>query len=1198
MKTAFKLNISSIAMPRRCLQLAAHCCGQAFLWLVFIVSARGAEIDVSKLPPPAPAVDFTADIQPLLETACVRCHGAEKQKGKFRLDTRAGMMAGGENGLAIVAGNSAKSPLIHYVTRLVEDLEMPPRKESALSSAQIGQLRAWIDHGAVWPEQLVLQPKTVEAGKPDAARIAALPPAVARTVDFIADIQPLFAEHCYQCHGPKRQEAGFRLDHKPTVLRGGELGVAIVPGKSADSLLIHLVGGVRDEVMPKEGPRLTGEQIGVLRAWIDQGAAFPDSASVVLKDARDHWAFKPVRRPPLPAVTHGDWVRTPIDAFILARLEQEHLAPSPEADRTTLLRRLSLDLIGLPPTIAEVDAFLADTAPDAYAKQVDRLLASPHYGERWGRHWLDIARYADSDGYEKDKPRSVDFYRDWVINAFNRDLPYNEFIIDQLAGDLLPHATQDQIVATGFLRNSMINEEGGVDPEQFRMEAMFDRMETVGRSMLGLTIQCAQCHNHKYDPILQEDYYRLFAFLNNDNDAQPLVYTPDEQAARAAVLRQVHDQEIALQRASPGWEERLAAWEEEIAKRPQPEWTVIQPVVEDISTGGQRYLPQPDGSFLTAGYQPTKHEALLTVTTAVQGITAFRLEVLTDENLPAHGPGRSHLGTFALTEFKVEAAPMHEAAKRAAVTFASAVSDLEPAPETPVHSEFNEKEPVHRVIGPARYAIDGNGETAWSNDVGPGRRNQDCFAIFVAAKPITNAGGSELTIKLVQNHGGWNSDDLQAENLGHFRLAITTAADPASDTLPHAIRTILACPRAQRTPEQAEALFSYWRTTVPAWHEANAAIDAAWTHYPVGTTQLVLSQRQTPRETHILKRGDWLKPTRTVTPGVPAFLNPLPANAPPTRLTLAQWLVDPSAPTSARVFINNLWQHYFGTGIVSTVEDLGSQSEAPSHPELLDWLASEFIEHGWSIKHIHRLIVTSAAYRQSSHITPALYLRDQFNRLLAHGPRFRVDGEVVRDIQLSASGLLNPAIGGRSVMPPAPDFLFKPPASYAPFPWIEETGTERYRRAIYTYRRRSTPYPMLQAFDTPEGNVSCSRRGRSNTPLQALMTLNETLAVEAARALARRMLIEGGMTDADRITYGFRCCLSRLPSASERETLLHVIDKQRSRIADGWVDALEVSGLKPDALGAFPAGTTPRQVAAYTVVARVLLNLDETITKE
>ncbi len=984
---------------------------------------------------------------------------------------------------------------------------------------------------AAWPDALVLHAAAADAGAPDAERLAALPPAAGRSVDFVTEVQPIFAKQCYQCHGPKRQEAGFRLDHKATVLRGGDLGAAVMPGRSRDSLLIHLVGGLRDEVMPKEGPRLTAEQIGVLRAWIDQGAAFPDSASVVLRDPHDHWAFKPVQRPVIPAVQQATWVRNPIDAFVLARLEQEALAPAPEADLaspccggsawiSSACRRPSARSMPSSPMAIPTPTRSRSTACSHRRTMANAgaAIGSMLRAMRTATATRRTSRAASSSIATGSSARSTATCR--TATSSSTSSPATS----------CPGAGQDEIVATGFLRHSMINEEGGVDPEQFRMEAMFDRMETVGRSMLGLTIQCAQCHNHKYDPITQEDYYRLFAFLNNDNEAQPLVYTRDEQAAAAEVLRLIGEREAAMQRDAPGWQERMAAWEDEVGRRPQPQWTVIQPVVEDISTGGQKYLPQADGSFITAGYQPTKHEAVLTITTAVEGITAFRLEALSDAGLPAQGPGRSHLGTFALSEFKVEAAPAHDAAKRTAVAFASAVSDLEPAPDTPVRSEFNEKEPVHRVIGPARYAIDGNGDTAWSNDVGPGRRNRDCFAIFVAAQPIANPGGSALTIKLAQNHGGWNSDDLQAENLGRFRLSITTAADPASDNLPRSIRDILALPRGQRSREQAAALFGYWRTTVPAWNQANEAIAALWRRHPEGTTQLTLTQRQVARPTHVLKRGDWLKPSRSVTAAIPAFLGALPADAPPTRLALAKWLVDPKTPTTARTFINNMWQHYFGTGIVGTVEDLGTQCEAPSHPELLDWLASEFMEHGWSIKRMHRLIVTSATYRQSSRITPALYQRDQFNRLLAHAPRLRVDGEVVRDIQLAVSGLLNPAIGGRSVMPPAPEFLFKPPASYAPFPWIEETGDQRYRRAIYTYRRRSTPYPMLQAFDTPEGNVSCSRRGRSNTPLQALMTLNETLAVEAARALARRMLVEGGTGDAERIAFGFRCCVGRRPA--------------------------------------------------------------------
>ncbi len=1012
------------------------------------------------------------------------------------------------------------------------------------------------------------------------------------------EVQPLLANSCYECHGPKKQEAEFRLDHKPTVFLGGELGPAIVPGKGAESLLVQFVAGLRDEgVMPKKGPRLEPAQISLLRAWIDQGADFPDSASVTIKDNRDHWAWKAPLKPSLPEIHGRDWPKNEVDLFILARLEKEGLHPSPEAGKAVLLRRLSLDLIGLPPTLKELDAFLADDSADAYPKQVERLLASPHYGEKWARHWLDAARYADSDGFEKDKPRFAYFYRDWVVKAFNRDLPYDQFIIEQLAGDQLPNPTQDEIVATGFLRNSMINEEGGVDPEQFRMEAMFDRMDCIGKSVLGITIQCCQCHNHKYDPITQKEYYRLFAFLNNDSEGQSVVYSADAQMKRAGLLRQISEIEQKLQHETPDWADRMANWEDEVKKQALPEWVVVQAPFEDISTDGSKYLLQKDGSFLAQGYAPTKHSPKVTIKTDLKDISAFRLELLNDSNLPAHGPGRSLKGTCALTEFEVSAAPANEPKKTAKVKLVKATADFEDPPESPLESYFDDRSGKKRVTGPVDYALDGKDETAWGMDAGPGRRNVPHNAVFVAEHPISNDQGTLLTFTLKQNHGGWNSDDLMTNNLGRFRLSITSTPNAEADRIPARVREILQAPREQRTPAQVAAVFAYWRTTVPEWKEANARIEELWRQHPEGTTQIVLTARVEMRDTRLLKRGDWLKPGPPVVAGVPSVLPPLPADAPLTRLTLAKWLVDPKAPTTARVLVNRLWQQYFGIGLVATAEDFGMQCEAPSHPELLDWLACEFMEHGWSVKAMQRLIVESAAYRLFSVVTPDLYQRDNYNRLLARGPRFRVDAEIVRDIALSTSGLLNPEIGGRSVMPPAPDFLFKPPASYAPFPWIEETGPERYRRALYTLRRRSTPYPLLQAFDAPNGDTSCVRRSRSNTPLQALLTLNETLSMEAARAFARHILEEGGPTDPDRIDYAYRRCLSRLPTPAEREELLKLMDKQRSRIAEGWLDSWSLATGKNER-PLLPPNTTPSQLATYTVVSRVLLNLDETITKE
>ena len=1067
-------------------------------------------------------------------------------------------------------------------------------------------------------------------------------------IDFGREIQPIFQSSCFPCHAGEKPKAELRLDNQSLAMKGGISGALILPGNSKDSRLMQRILGANGEKrMPLGRAALKPEQIELLRRWIDEGVAWPDSDEAKIQQ---HWAFVPPVRPVVPVVKNKAWVRNPIDSFVLARLEKEGLTPSAEADQVTLLRRLSLDLIGLPPTIEEVDAFLKDASPTAYQKQVERLLASPHYGERWGRHWLDVARYADSDGYEKDKLRNVWFYRDWVINSLNHDKPYDQFVIEQIAGDLLPDATQDQIVATGFLRNSMINEEGGVDPEQFRMEAMFDRMDAIGKGILGVTIQCAQCHNHKFDPLKQEEYYRLFAFLNNSHEANIAAYTPAEQMKRATIFSRTREIEAKLQEVKPDWLERMTVWEAQV-KRDQPEWTIVRPTVDDISNGGQKYIPLKDGSFLAQGYAPTKHRVKMTVRTEVQNITAFRLELLNDPNLPLGGPGRSPKGTGALTEFEVDAAPASDEKKISRIKIAKATADLT-QPEKELEPIFDDKSKRRRVTGPIEFAIDGKDETAWGIDAGPGLRNLPRKAVFVAEEPIRHEGGTILTFYLKQNHGGWNSDDNQSNNLGRLRLSITTATKAVADPLPAGVREILSIPREQRTRAQVDTLFSYWRTTIPEWTSDNQQIAELWKQHPEGSSQLVLDERTERRETHLLKRGDFLKPDQTVTPGVPSFLNPLPSSvngAPANRLSFAKWLVDRRAPTTARSQVNRIWQGYFGTGIVATSEDLGRQSETPSHPELLDWLAVEFMEplmqrdgatgrlstgeshggdtatrrmgdtanekHGiesrtqnpepgtrnslpWSLKHIHRLIVNSATYRQASKVTPAGYAKDPYNRLLARGPRFRVEGEIVRDIALVASGLLNEKTGGPSVFPPSPEFLYLPPTSYGPKIWNEAKGDERYRRALYTFRYRSVPYPMLQTFDAPNGDLACVRRAHSNTPLQALTTLNEPLFMEAARALALKTINEGGPTDAQRLNYAFRRVLSRRPTPRESAELLGLLNRQKQRFVAGELNPWNLATNDPDKALLLPKGATMDQLAAWTALSRVLLNLDEAITKE
>ncbi len=1021
--------------------------------------------------------------------------------------------------------------------------------------------------------------------------VSAAEPSTGAKIDFARDIRPILSNNCFACHGPDpaARKAKLRLDVPEGAFKASASGAkAVVAGNIEGSdLYQRIIATDADEQMPpaKSGKSLKPDEVARIKTWIEQGAVL-----------NRHWSFIPPTRRDLPKVAETSWIKNPIDAFVIARLEKEALKPAPEADKTTLIRRLSLDLVGLPPTTDEVNAFLADDSALAYEKVVDRLLRSPHYGERWGRLWLDAARYADSDGYEKDKLRQVWFYRDWVINALNRDLPYNDFIIDQIAGDLIPNATQDQVVATGFLRNSMINEEGGVDPEQFRMEAMFDRMDAIGKGVLGLTIGCGQCHSHKYDPLTQEEYYKMFAYLNDTHEANVAVYTPDEQQLRAEIFRKIHEIEDGLKHKTPDWAEKQAAWEKTVVSN-QPEWSVIQPVVDDISNGGQKYLPLPDGSFLAQGYAPTKHRVKMTARTDLKKISAFRLELLNDPNLPLNGPGRSIKGTGALTEFEVEAAPADAPNKPQRIKIAIASADVNP-PEAQLESIFDDKSKRKRITGPVGFAIDGKEESAWGIDVGPGRRNVPRKAVFVAEKPIDFSTGTILNIYLKQNHGGWNSDDNQNCNLGRIRLSVTAAPNAVADALPKDVRAALAVPADKRTPGQTRAVFSYWRTTVKEWTDANAAIEDQWKRFPEGSSQLVLAPRDMPRTTSILNRGDFLKPTKAVEPGVPAFLNPLPPGSSFDRLTFARWLVDRQAPTTARAEVNRAWQAFFGIGLVSTPEELGSQGDAPSHPELLDWLAVEFMDSGWSRKALHRKIVTSATYRQSSKVSADLYARDPYNRLIARGPRFRVDAELVRDIALAASGLLEPKVGGPSVFPPAPDFLFQPPVSYGPKVWPESKGAERYRRAVYTFRYRSVPYPVLQTFDAPNGDFACVRRSRSNTPLQALATLNEPEFLECARALALKTVREGGKADAERLDFAFRRCLARKPSASEASALLELLNKETTRFSSPGINPWDLAASDVSEKPTLPEGVRPAQLAAWTAVSRVLLNLDETITKE
>jgi mono/diheme cytochrome c family protein len=813
-------------------------------------------------------------------------------------------------------------------------------------------------------------------------------------VDFARDVQPLFQKRCFLCHGPQQQMSGLRLDQKESAAR------VIQPGKGSASRLIRMVSGTGSRVMPPVGPRLTSAEIAMLSAWIDEGAPWGDSAPPAV-----HWSFRKIGRPEPPAVRARAWVRNPIDQFILAKLDAEGIAPSPEAPKTVLLRRVTLDLTGLLPTTQEVEAFLEDHRPDAYERVVDRLLNSPHYGEKWGRYWLDLARYADSDGYEKDRARPWAWrYRQWVIDALNQDMPFDEFTIEQLAGDLLPSRTTEMLVATGFNRNTLTNREGGTDPEQFRDEQVLDRTATLGTVWLGLTVGCAQCHDHKFDPISQKEFYQLAAFFNTQEEVNIPAPMPGEVGPYLQA-RPGYDQKRAALLAEYKMSEAEADWEDKLR------YAALHPGEHD------------DWSF---AYGEFTHN-----------IDNAKKVLFLDRSR------RSELQEHAMMDY-----------------FLSACGNLYP--------------------------------------------KQHCQDLKV----------SEVRAKL----------------------------NELDQTLPP---------------------FSY----AP-----------------------VLVESDTPPKTYIHVKGDWRQRGEEVQPGTPAVLPPLPSGVKPTRLVLARWLVSPDNPLTARVAVNRIWQELFGRGIVKTSEDFGTQGDAPTHPELLDWLASEYMARGWSTKQMIRLIVTSSTYRQSSKARPDVTARDPENALLARQSRLRLPAELIRDVTLEAAGLLDARIGGPSVRPPQPKGVAE--LSYGgSVKWHESTGADRYRRGMYILFQRTVPYPMLMNFDEPNSNLSCTRRERTNTPLQALNLLNDPVFFEAAQGLAFRVLRETKGSFAERLHFAYRLTLGREPSTQEVERLSKYYDDVFQGSQRNSQTAAELFPNRVE-------GVPQVEAAAWVELSRVLLNLDEFITRE
>ncbi len=797
------------------------------------------------------------------------------------------------------------------------------------------------------------------------------------SVDYTKDVQPILARHCVECHNAKVQKSGLRLDTLEGIRKGGESGKLIVPHKAKDSLLVVVLDEnefVRR--MPYRRTPLKKSEIQLIAKWVNQGAKLPAKQQVA--SAKDHWSFRVPVRPKLPAVKNADWVRNPIDAFVLARLEERGIRPSPDADKVTLLRRVYLDLIGLPPTPKQVDAFLADTSKRAYEKIVDGLLASPHYGERWGRYWLDVARYADSHGFTIDAPREIWKYRDWVIAALNQDMPFDQFVIEQIAGDMLPKATLSQKIATGFHRNTLINQEGGVDREQFRVEAVADRVNTTGTVFLGLTLECARCHDHKYDPIKQKEYYQLFAFLNNQNEPTLTIAAPAVAAKREKLEKQVEKLEVDLNEA-------------------------------------------------------------------------------------------------------------------------------------------------------------------------------------IAAYLKTNA--------------------------------------KAKDSLKENISMILRLRPDQRTSSQKRSLAKYFRGKDKGLRKRFDQIDRLNKAMPKFPTTLVLSEMSRPRKTNVHIKGDFTRPGEPVTPDVPSVLHSLRApkgRKQANRLDLAKWLVDPRNPLVGRVSMNRLWQRHFGRGIVETENDFGTQGARPTHPELLDWLATEFVRQKWSLKAMHKLIVMSSTYRQSSKARPEVAKIDPYNKLLSHQNRLRLDAEIIRDNALSVAGLLAKKVGGPSVYPPQPEGIYN--FTQVRRRWNTSTGTSRFRRGMYTFFQRSAPYPALVVFDAPGGTKSCTRRVQSNTPLQALTLLNDQAYLEIAGALAVRIWKDTPKTTNERVRRAFRLCLARAPSSWEAERVERFVELQINEFSKSTKDTASL--LKTARVDANQTTASPHELAAWVATSRVLLNLDEFITRE
>lgn len=991
-------------------------------------------------------------------------------------------------------------------------------------------------------------------------------------VRFNRDVRPILSNHCFTCHGPDAgtREAGLRLDQREAAISPSDSGGrAIVPGDVSASELLRRVTSTDPDVRmpPPGGPKaLTEKQVATLKAWIDAGAEY-----------QSHWAFAAVEEPDVPENAGANWARNPIDHFVAAAGQQNGLKPSPEASRETLIRRVAFDVTGLPPTIEEVDAFLNDASDDAYEKMLDRYFHAPAYGEHMARHWLDLARYADTNGYQYDTERQQWVWRDWVIDAYNRNMPFDQFTIEQLAGDLIPNATPQQRLATGFNRNHGITIEGGIIDEEYRTEYVMDRLNTTGSVWLGLTVGCARCHDHKYDPLSQREFYQLYAFFNQVPERGMSGFAPLERIPSPLSSDQFHQLETQLQQLQEelkkpvDMEPALDQWAAQLADTSGRGWKIVVPESMN-SSGGSTLTKLEDHSIVVSGANPQHDIYEIHASVDVVGMTAVRLEALTHDSLPGGGPGRHSNSNFVLTEFELTAVSAADETQMQTVKFRQAKADYE--------------QKNYEVA----KAIDGTVNSGWAVD-GPTRK-KNATAIFVAETPFGFQGGTTLQFRLRHEAG------FATHGVGRPRLAVTTdsESDLNFEGVPADIRRIAALAKTDRTAQEARQLQDYFVAHHDPQKKLKQSIAAVQKQKEaLFPATMIMQDMPQPRATHVLHRGQYNEPTEVVSGDVPAVLPEMPENAATNRLGLAQWLTDPQHPLTARVAVNRYWQRLFGTGLVKTSEDFGVQGELPSHPELLDWLAAEFVRSQWNVKHIQRLMLTSATYRQSSHAGPTAYASDPENRWLMRGPRLRLDGEELRDAALSVSGLLVQQLGGKSVYPYQPAGLWielnNRPGYSKEYP--QGKGEDLYRRSLYTFWKRTVPSPMLKILDAPEREFCTIRRSRTNTPLQALVLLNSPQYVEAARHLGQRMLKHNLPRVEDKLTYGFRLVTARRPTAAELEEIVlafHAEHQKYNTSPDLAMKMLQIGE------SAFDSSLDPAELAAFASIASLYLNLDEAIT--